>query len=149
MNEQTPIQPHTLKACPLCKMNPPANLSDTLYPSGIYWRETDGLRHYVGHNERSETDQACWTVTCGQNSGGCGASVGGDSAQEAVDLWNRRDVDQSDELTKLKGEAKVLRDLLDEALKLVIETIDDDSIDAKSHLLPLRDQICAALRGAA
>ncbi len=91
-----PLQPHTLKACPFCKMQPPTDLSDTLYPSGIYWRETDGVRHYVGHKERIESDQACWTVECAQSSGGCGASLTGDSAQEAMDLWNRRDAENKD-----------------------------------------------------
>lgn len=53
------------------------------------------------------------------------------------------------EITKLEGEAKVLRDLLGESLTLVIETLEDDSIDAYGHLVQLRDQIRAALRGAA
>lgn len=53
------------------------------------------------------------------------------------------------EIATLKGEAKVLRDLLDESLKLVIETIEDDSIVTCVDSVKLRDQICAALRGAA
>lgn len=42
-----------LLPCPFCGRKVDDDLSDTLYPSGTYWREEDGLRHYIGHRDRN------------------------------------------------------------------------------------------------
>lgn len=76
-------------------MEPEDDLIDTLYRSGIMWRDhvrPDGtaMRSYHGRDAAKEGDGWCWTMHCTQNLGGCGAEIGGDSEQEAIDRWNRR-----------------------------------------------------------
>lgn len=79
-----------LLPCPFCGHKPPADLADTLYPSGTYWREEDGLRHYVGHRERMDGDNPCWTMHCKVSDWGCGAKITADSEEEVIAAWNRR-----------------------------------------------------------
>jgi hypothetical protein len=79
-----------LKPCPFCsKVLDPDN-PDTIYPSGIYWRETEYGRCYVSHKERLETDGKCMQIVCNESQCGCGAEMHGDSVEEVVDKWNRR-----------------------------------------------------------
>lgn len=66
------------------------DLDDTLYPSAVYWREEDGLRHYLNHRDRQEGDHQCWEMNCPESGGGCGASILGDSEAEVRAKWNRR-----------------------------------------------------------
>jgi hypothetical protein len=80
-----------LKDCPFCGATPPKDLSDTLYPSGTWWRINDGYRHYVAHRDREPGDNMCWQVICNEVYGGCGAEISADSEQEAIDKWNHRD----------------------------------------------------------
>jgi len=58
-----------LLPCPFCSRPVPDDLSDTLYPSGIYWRDdTDIGRHYITHSNemaRAEDDNKCWEMNCG------------------------------------------------------------------------------------
>lgn len=81
-----------LKPCPFCGWEPPADLSDVLYPTGTYRRveERHGYVHYVSHNQSREGDTPCWAMHCTTNMGGCGASIDADSEAEAIAAWNRR-----------------------------------------------------------
>jgi hypothetical protein len=83
--------PVELLPCPFCGMEVHhGDLMDTLYPSGTYWRETDGIRHYIGHREHLPTDGKCWSMHCTGNHGGCGAGITADSEPEVIEKWNRR-----------------------------------------------------------
>lgn len=79
--------------CPFCGFRFPKDLIDNVYPSGIWWIEDpDGFRHYKHRNDvdPSENAGACYDVVCQEHMGGCGASIGGDSYEEAIAKWNRR-----------------------------------------------------------
>ena len=78
------------RPCPFCGKAADLKNDDTLYPSGIWWRECDGLRSYHGHKDRCEDDFQCWGMHCQETAGGCGASVSGDSATDALEKWNKR-----------------------------------------------------------
>jgi hypothetical protein len=83
-----------LLPCPFCGRPVDDDLddgcNDTLYPSGIYWREEHGMRHYVSHRERQEGDQPCWSMHCPTTGGGCDVEVTADSRAEVIAKWNRR-----------------------------------------------------------
>ncbi len=99
----------------------------------------------------SDTDFAqCGDSFCFK-SGGDGDN--GETLMFILDCWFSAQnpspqADQSDELTKLKGEAKVLRDLLGLALGVVDSAEAEDSEEAEM-LMQLYNKINAALRGAA
>ena len=79
-----------LKPCPFCGKGPDMHDGDTLYPSGVFWRDTEHGRSYVGVKERLDTDNVCWLIRCPEVSGGCDAEMHGDSAEDVVSKWNRR-----------------------------------------------------------
>jgi ribosomal protein L37AE/L43A len=79
----------TLKPCPFCGKQPSPDDPDTLYPSGTGWVERRGLRHYVSFREAPK-EQWCYSMNCPEPSGGCGAEIHGDSAEEAMRKWNTR-----------------------------------------------------------
>ena len=78
-----------LKPCPFCGSGLDVDDSDTLHPSGTAWLEVEGLlcRRYVSYKE---SPNWCYEVHCCTHYGGCGASIAGDSRDEAIRLWNRR-----------------------------------------------------------
>lgn len=90
MNDEQPKK--QLLPCPFCGMAPDHDLSDTLYPSGTYWREhTDiPIRSYHGLSDRQVGDAPCFKMVCNETHGGCGAQVSGDSEAETIAAWNRR-----------------------------------------------------------
>lgn len=79
-----------LLPCPFCGKSPDMEDGDTMYPSGIFWRETEYGRSYVGVEERLDTDNPCWLIYCPEVAGGCGAEMHGDSIEDVVSKWNRR-----------------------------------------------------------
>ena len=79
-----------LKSCPFCGKQPDIEDDDTLYPNGIGWMD----HNEIGRTYRSFRDvpkeQWCYSVHCVKIAGGCGAEISGDSAEEAVQAWNKR-----------------------------------------------------------
>lgn len=83
--------PWKFKPCPFCGKEPEMYNPDTLYPNGIGWKYVDeDLRVYV-HMFDVPHEQWCYSVYCVETAGGCGVEVSGDSEEEAVRAWNRRD----------------------------------------------------------
>lgn len=79
------------KACPFCGKPVDFEDGDTLYPTGIFWRENEhGFRHYVSFKEHRPTDGKVWGMHCPTPAGGCGAEITGDSREEALAAWDRR-----------------------------------------------------------
>lgn len=81
---------HELKDCPFCGMSPDLDEPDTLHPSGIYWRVTDGIKHYIRFKDRQYGDQTCYVFNCVETSGGCGVEIHGDTKEECLTKWNTR-----------------------------------------------------------
>lgn len=80
-----------LLPCPFCGMRPPADLIDTLYPSGTWWRDLgDGERSYHSYKDHKKGDQPCISMHCTENMGGCGAEITADTEPEVIAKWNRR-----------------------------------------------------------
>lgn len=77
-------------SCPFCKHEVDLNDPDTLYPTGMYWREEDGLRQYVGHRSKIDGDRPMWSMHCNETSGGCGCEITAHSKDEAKLKWNTR-----------------------------------------------------------
>lgn len=75
--------------CPFCGLKFPKDLIDNVYPTGR-WREDDGMRHYLLPDDPREHFGRTWNVVCQEHMGGCGASISGDSYDEAIEKWNRR-----------------------------------------------------------
>ena len=83
MNEQ-------MKDCPFCGRTVDADDPDTLCPNGTGWKtRANGLRTYHSFREVPK-EQWCYSIHCVTTSGGCGAEISGDSAQECIDKWNKR-----------------------------------------------------------
>lgn len=78
-----------LLPCPFCGMEPSEDLSDTLYPSGIVWNTTNGIRCYFRYNEGLYEGMS-WKMICNESYGGCGATISGDSEEETKEKWNNR-----------------------------------------------------------
>lgn len=78
-----------LKPCPFCGMELDDTDSDTLHISGGWIEHPIIGRHYVPSRE-APPDQKCYAIHCNVIYGGCGASISGDSRQEAINNWNRR-----------------------------------------------------------
>lgn len=79
-----------LLPCPFCGKAPDVEDGDTLYPTGLWWRIEDGMRHYIRHKDRKEGDASVWGMHCPEVSGGCGAEITANSKQDAISAWNRR-----------------------------------------------------------
>ena len=81
------------KNCPFCGKEADISNPDTLHPSGTYWMiGSDGIKSYMGHKDRQIGSKKCWVFNCPESSGGCGAEMHADSAKEAMEKWNRREV---------------------------------------------------------
>jgi hypothetical protein len=82
-------------SCPFCGKTPDISDPDTLYGTGSYWVDDPAIgRVYVGraHSLLAGNDPSgqVYNFNCVICSGGCGASVTGDSREEAIAAWNRR-----------------------------------------------------------
>ena len=83
-----------LLCCPFCGHKCDLKEPDTLYPTGIYWKESsDYGRAYFGRTHKLFDPfmvQQCWQINCVTISGGCGANIIGDSRDETIAAWQRR-----------------------------------------------------------
>ena len=82
-----------LLSCPFCAHMPDLSEPDTLYPTGVFWVDTNEFgRSYFGrtHVLMKNNPKACWGMHCVENLGGCGAQVTADSKEEAIAKWQRR-----------------------------------------------------------
>jgi hypothetical protein len=79
-----------MKPCPFCGHAVDLDDPDTLYPNGTGWRINRlGYKTYVDFKDVPQ-EQWCYNIHCVTTSGGCDASISGDSKQECIDKWNRR-----------------------------------------------------------
>lgn len=93
-----------LKACPFCGNRWAAADPDVMHPSGGWFDDSDGRRHYVPSSD-SRKQGSCYEIHCVRHYGGCGASLSGDSIKEVCDLWNTRaDIFQPDDAVARKAE---------------------------------------------
>ena len=81
------------KDCPFCGRKVNSEDIDTLYPSGTGWidhvDEEYEYRSYVSAYDVPK-EQWCYKIICNESYGGCGAEIHGDSAEEAIEKWNKR-----------------------------------------------------------
>jgi hypothetical protein len=84
------LSPSKALPCPFCSRLPDIDDGDTLYPNGSGWK--DRIGGYRSYHRRTEVpkEQWCYGMNCTETSGGCGAAISGDSAEEALAKWNRR-----------------------------------------------------------
>jgi hypothetical protein len=75
-----------IENCPFCGAVLDIDDEDTIYPSGIFWRDSEHGRIYY---ERSSMyhgrENECYQIKCG-----CGAEMHGDSKNETIENWNKR-----------------------------------------------------------
>lgn len=79
--------------CPFCGHEVDLEDDDTLYPSGLYWREIDGsegLVDFISFKDRLPTDNPMYSMNCPEVAGGCGAEIIGMSKEDALRKWNTR-----------------------------------------------------------
>lgn len=75
-----------MKTCPFCGKEVDLSDPDTLYPDGIGWLFDEKLGFKTYHNFRDvPKTNWCYQLMCG-----CGAEMHGDTRQEVIDKWNRR-----------------------------------------------------------
>lgn len=79
-----------LKPCPFCGKELDLNDPDTVYPNGIYWRDTEEYGRVYFGGMTAESDGRCMQIVCSDVSGGCCAEMHGDSLEDVVDKWNNR-----------------------------------------------------------
>ena len=79
-----------LSNCPFCGHSFHDDLSDSLYPSGTVWRETENGKTYHSWRDQIEGDSSCWKIICNECEGGCGVEMVGDTKEEVIAKWNRR-----------------------------------------------------------
>lgn len=82
--------PEDVKPCPFCGMLVDFDDPDTLYTTGIYWRESGGVRLYIHRKYWQEGDGEVWGMNCPEPAGGCGVEMRGDTKEEVLEKWNRR-----------------------------------------------------------
>ena len=76
--------------CPFCGKQVDLSDLDTLYPSGIVYKDCQDIgRHYGTRKEIPQYDGQCYVLRC-DTGVGCGASMSGDSVEEVLEQWNRR-----------------------------------------------------------
>jgi hypothetical protein len=82
-----------MKPCPFCGKEVDLDDPDTLYPSGILYRNLEGGgRSYGTRKEFGEIyDGKCYVLHC-YTGVGCGVSMSGDSMEEVIEQWERRSV---------------------------------------------------------
>ena len=79
-----------MKPCPFCGMEINPSDPDLVYPTGTGWKnESGGYRSYHQAYDVPK-ENWCYQVVCQTHYGGCGATMSGDSKQEAIDNWNKR-----------------------------------------------------------
>jgi len=77
------------KPCPFCGTRLDLNDRDILYPSGVGWKEEEGMR--VGCDVYDvPKEQWCYKIVCQEHYGGCGAEMHGYSIEDTIKKWNKR-----------------------------------------------------------
>lgn len=80
---------YQLLRCPFCGKLPDTEDPDTMHPSGVAWVDRGDLRTYCTIQDTPK-EQWCWLINCPESSGGCSATIYGDSQEEVVEKWNNR-----------------------------------------------------------
>ena len=81
---------HGILPCPFCGMRVSDDLIDTLYPTGLYWRDTELGHVYPLRDQVLPDDNPIMGLHCNESYGGCGVVMQGDTKQEVIRKWNRR-----------------------------------------------------------
>ncbi len=93
-----------LLACPFCG-HTPQDWHDFLHPTGVGWRDDNGLRHYMSRDDPRGTHGEVWELGCLEHEGGCGATMHGDSRDDALAKWNSR-APHNTELSRVAAKEK-------------------------------------------
>lgn len=80
-----------LLPCPFCARPVDDDLIDTLYPTGAGWKRISEGVHAYGRWVDGFQDGEVWSMNCSESCGGCGAEISGDTREEAMAKWNRRE----------------------------------------------------------
>ena len=135
------IKPEELKPCPFCGKEPDISDGDSLYPTGMGWKDEGEYRSYHKGSEVPK-EQWCYAAGCSELSGGCGAEMPGDSRQEAIDKWNARAIPDTHRVVPVKPTPE----MINAALPSAIRESDEDKYRAIGEIICIWDEMLAAAK---
>ena len=118
-----------LKPCPFCGKCPDVSDGDTLYPTGMAWKDEDQGEYRSYHTlalHEVPSSQWCHGMHCVEVAGGCGAQVAGDSRQEAIDRWNARAIPDTHRIVSVELLERVANETINPYVKRELQAIIDN-----------------------